>query len=34
MMSGLSAISEAAFDMLIPSYDNVLNEWGVRKEDW
>ena len=26
MMRGLSAISDAAFDMLIPSYDNVLNE--------
>ena len=26
MMSGIGAISDAAFDMLIPSYDNVLNE--------
>ena len=25
MMSGLSAVRNAAFDMLIPSYDNVLN---------
>ena len=34
MMSGISAISDAAFDMLIPSYDNVLNELEVRKEAW
>ena len=34
MMRGLSAISDAAFDMLIPSYDNVLNELEVRKEAW
>ncbi len=34
MMSGLSAFSDAAFDMLIPSYDNVLNELEVRKEVW
>ena len=32
MMSGLSTISDAAFDMLIPSYDNVLNELEARKE--
>ena len=32
MMRGLSAISDTAFDMLIPSYDNVLNELEVRKE--
>ena len=32
MMRGLSAISDAAFDMLISSYDNVLNELEVRKE--
>ena len=31
-MSDLGAISNAAFDMLIPSYDNVLNE--IRKEAW
>ena len=34
MMSDLGAISNAAFDMLIPSYDNVLNELEVRKEAW
>ena len=34
MMSGLSTISDAAFDMLIPSYDNVLNELEARKEAW
>ena len=34
MMRGLSAISDTAFDMLIPSYDNVLNELEVRKEAW
>ena len=34
MMRGLSAISDAAFDMLISSYDNVLNELEVRKEAW
>ena len=34
MMRGLSAISDAAFDMLISSYDNVLNELKVRKEAW
>ena len=34
MMRGLCTISDAAFDMLIPSYDNVLNELEVRKEDW
>ncbi len=33
-ISRRSAISDAAYDMLIPSYDNVLNEWEVRKEDW
>ena len=27
-----SANSDTAFDMLIPSYDNVLNELEVRKE--
>ena len=32
MVSGLIAISDAAFDMLVPSYDNVLNELEVRKE--
>ena len=32
MMRGLSAISDTAFDMLIPSYDNVLNELEVGKE--
>ena len=31
MMRGLSAISDTAFDMLIRSYDNVLNELEVRK---
>ena len=34
MMSELSAISDAAFDMLMPSYDNVLNELEVRKDAW
>ena len=34
MMRGLSAISNEAFAMLIPSYDNVLNELDVRKEAW
>ena len=34
MMRGLSAISDTAFDMLISSYDNVLNELEVRKEAW
>ena len=34
MMRGLSAISDTAFDMLIPSNDNVLNELEVRKEAW
>ena len=34
MMRGLIAISDTAFDMLIPSYDNVLNELEVRKEAW
>ncbi len=34
MMSGLSAIGDAAFDMLIQSYDNVLNELEARKEAW
>ena len=34
MMSDLSAISDAAFDMLMPSYDNVLNELEVRKDVW
>ena len=34
MMSALSAISDVAFDMLIPSYDTVLNELEVRNEAW
>ena len=34
MMSDIGAISNAAFDMLIPSYDNVLNELEKRKEAW
>ena len=34
MMSDLGAISNAAFYMLIPSYDNVLNELEIRKEAW
>ena len=34
MMRGLSGISDAAFDMLIQSYYNVLNELEVRKEAW
>ena len=34
MMIDIGAISNAAFDMLIPSYDNVLNELEVRKEAW
>ena len=34
MMSDLSAISDAAFDMLMPSYDNVLNELEVWKDAW
>ena len=31
-MRDLGAISDAAFSMLIPSYDNVLNELEVQKE--
>ena len=34
MMRGLSVISDTAFDMLIQSYDNVLNELEVRKGAW
>ena len=34
MMSGLSTISDAAFAMLLPSYDNLLNELEARKEAW
>ena len=34
MTRGLSAISDEAFAMLIPSYDNVLNELDARKEAW
>ena len=34
MMSDLSAISDAVFDMLMPSYDNVLKELEVRKDAW
>ena len=34
MMDHLTAISDAAFDMLMPSYDNVLNELEVRKDAW
>ena len=34
IMRGISVISDAAFDMLISSYDNVLNELEVRKEAW
>ena len=34
MMRGLSAISDTAFDMLIPSYDDVLNELEERKDVW
>ena len=34
MMRSISAISDTAFDMLIPSYDNVLNELEVRKDAW
>ena len=34
MMSDFSAISDAVFDMLMPSYDNVLNELEVRKDAW
>ena len=34
MMSDVSVISDAAFDMLIPSYDNVLKQLEVRKEVW
>ena len=34
MMSDLSAISDAAVGMLMPSYDNVLNELEVRKDAW
>ena len=33
-MSGLSTISGSVFDMLIPSYDYVLNELEARKEAW
>ena len=34
MMSGLSAIGDASFDMVIPSFGNVLNELDARKEAW
>ena len=34
VMSGLSTISDATFAMLLPSYDNVLNELEARKEAW
>ena len=34
IMSDLSAISDAAFGMLMPSYHNVLNELEVRKDAW
>ena len=34
MMSGLVATSDAAFDLLIPSYENVLDELNARKEAW
>ena len=34
MMSSLSTTCDAAFDMLIPSFDNVLNELEARKEAW
>ena len=34
MMSGLGAIGDAPFDMLTPSYENVLNELEARKEAW
>ena len=34
MMRGLITISDAGFDMLIPSYDNVLNELEGRKVAW
>ena len=33
-MSDIGAIIDAAFDMLIPSCHNVLNELEVRKEAW
>ena len=34
MMAGLVATSDAAYDLLKPSYGSVLNELGVRKEAW
>ncbi len=34
VMSGLSTISDATFAMLLPSYDNLLNELEARKEAW
>ena len=34
MMAGLVATSDAAYDLLKPSYGSVLNELEVRKEAW
>ena len=34
MMDHLTAISDAAFESLKPSYESVLNELEVRKEEW
>ena len=34
MMAGLVATSDAAYDLLKPSYGSVLNELGARKEAW
>ena len=34
MISGLVATSDAAFYLLIPSYENVLNELDARKKVW
>ena len=34
MMRGLSAISDAAFDMLMPSYESALHQLKTLKEAW
>ena len=34
MMSHLHAVSDAAFELLKPSYESVLNELEARKEEW
>ena len=34
MMAGLVAVSDAAYESLLPSYESVLNELEARKEAW